>query len=164
MILEAVRAMSDALGNGSTGVAARLSSLTYDGSDTAPAGPTIIDETQSDDAALNRGDAPYIRVIANDVRSLIGQAAQYIHEAEVPLELTIVRAATSPAAVVRDLYYTLRATLQCIDAAFAAAVTRNNVQVYVITDLSAAQVRPSLEDNTGTVTLLVTLRCRDLLA
>jgi hypothetical protein len=165
MILEAVRVVADVLGDPTTGVAARLALLTYDGADTAPTAPAVIDETRHDDAAITRDTStPLLVVTAGEVRSLIGQAAQYIHEADVPIDISLVRTATSPAAVVRDLYYTLRAVLVCLDNGLAASVLRNNVQVYVISDISAAQARASLEHNTATAAVRCTVRCRDLIA
>lgn len=173
MILDVVRAVADWLADGTHGVAAKLAALDYDGSDTAPSGTlSIIDETRSDDAAIDRPPtAPFLKVVAGEVRSLDGQAAAYTHDADVPLEITIQRSGTSPSALVRDLYYTVRATLQSVEALFDPAIpaavtacTRNGVQLQVIVTLSAARVSPALEDQTGSAAVYLTVRCRDTLA
>lgn len=173
MILEVVRAVADWLDDPTHGVAARLAALALDAGDTAPTGTlTVYDETRDDDAAIDRPPAaPFLKVVAGELRSLDGQAATYTHEGDVPLELTVQRALTSPAALVRDLYYTQRAMLQCVEALFdptipaaVAACSRNGVQLQVITTLSAARVAPSLDDATGSAAVYLTVRCRDTLA
>jgi hypothetical protein len=173
MILETVRAVADWLEDATYGVAARLASLTYDGTDAAPSGTwTVTDETRDNDAAIDRPTAGHVlKVVAGEVRSLAGEAATYLHTAQVPLEITVQRTATSPAALVRDLYYTQRAVLACVESLFdpsiAAAVTacsRNGVQLQVITALSVARVAPALDDNLGTGAVYVTVQVRDTLA
>ena len=171
MILDTVRAVADWLADGTYGVAAKLAALDYDGSDTAPSGTlSIIDETRDDDAALPRVEAtlPSIRVQCGEVRSLDGEAATYQHRADLPLDIVIACEATSPSATVRNLYYYTRATLQSVEALFseniAAAVTarsRNGVQLQFYTSLSAARVRPELDDTTGTAAVLLTVRVQD---
>ncbi|RTL04203.1 MAG: hypothetical protein EKK62_16815 [Acidimicrobiia bacterium] len=171
MILDVVRAVADWLEDGTHGVAAKLAALDLDGSDTAPTGTlSVLDETRDDDAALPRLGLtfPSIRVQAGEVRSLDGEAATYQHVADIPLEILIAREATSPAACVRDLYYTLRATVQSVEALFnetiPAAVTarsRNGVFLQVYTSLSAARVRPEVDDTTGTAAVLLTVRAQD---
>lgn len=171
MILEAVRIVADWLQDGTAGVSAKLTALDYDGADTAPTGTlTIEDETRSDDAALNRETArPYIRVAVADVRELALDGAMQAQDGDVSIEITIVREADSPAAVVRDLYYTTRAVLQSLAALFddrtAGAMTardRGGVQMQGYTTLAAAQVRPELTDTTGTASVYLTARCRDI--
>lgn len=170
MILEALRVVTDWLNDGTYGAAAKLAALDYDGSDTAPSGTlTILDETRADDAALNRESAPpTIRVAATDVRELVQDGALQELDGDVSIELTIIRAATSPSAVVRDLYYTTRAVSQSLADLFddriadaLTARTRGGVQVQGYTSLAAAQVRPELTDTTGTAGLVLTVRCRD---
>jgi len=173
MILEVVRAVADWLEDATYGVDAKLAALTLDGGDSLPSGVlTVYDETRDDDAAIDRPpEAPFLKVVAGEIRSLDGQAATYTHDADIPLEITIQRKLTSPAALVRDLYYTTRATLQSVEALFdpsiPAAVTacsRNGVQLQVIVTLSAARVAPSLDDATGSAAVYLTVRCRDTLA
>ena len=172
MILDTVRAVADWLSDGTYGINAALAALDLDGADTAPAGTyAIIDETRDDDATIGRdGTRPFVRVAAGEVRSLDGQAATYTHDADVPLELLICRATTSPAATVRDLYYTVRATCQVLErlfgtsAAAVAARTRNQVQLSHIENLSTAQVRVELGDTPATAAVMVTIRVRDLIA
>lgn len=173
MILEVVRAVADWLEHGTYGVQAKLAALTVDVGDSTPSGTlAVIDETRDDDAAIDRPPvAPFLKVVAGEVRGFDGQSATYTHDAEIPLELTIQRKGTSPAALVRDLYYTTRATLQCVEALFdpsiPAAVTacsRNGVQLQFITALSAARVAPALDDATGSAAVYLAVRCRDTLA
>lgn len=169
MRLETVRAVADWLGDGTYGLAAKLAALSFDGSDTAPSGTwNIVDETRSDDAATDRPPtAPFVRVVAGDARSLNGEAAQYTHTAEIPLEITIQRSATSPSALVRDLYYCERALIQSVEALFgnsAAAETarfRGDVQLQVITQMSLARSAPAIEDHLGSTALYVTVQARD---
>lgn len=173
MILDVVRAVADWCEDATYGVDATLAALDFDGSDTAPSGAlTVIDETRDDDAAIDRPPtAPFLKVVAGELRSLDGQAATYTHDADVPLEITIQRTSTSPAALVRDLYYTQRALFQVLESLFdpsiaaaATACTRNGVQLQVITQLAAARVAPQLDDTTGTVAVYLTVRARDTLA
>jgi len=173
MILETVRAIADWLGHGTYGVSARLAALTYDGSDAAPGGTlTVVDETRHNDAAVDRPAAgPVLKVVAGEVRSLAGESAQYTHTAQVPIEITIQRSATAPRDLVRDLYYTQRAVLACVErlfdpsiAAAAAACMRNGVQLQVITALSAARVAPTIDDNIGSAAVYLTVQVRDTLA
>jgi len=173
MILEVVRAVADWLEHASYGVDAHLAALDLDGSDAVPSGAlAVYDETRDDDAAIDRPPvAPFLKVVAGEIRSLDGQAATYTHDADVPLEITIQRKGTSPSALVRDLYYTSRATLQSVEALFdpsnaaaVAACSRNGVQLQVITALSAARVAPALDDATGSAAVYLTVRCRDTLA
>lgn len=171
MILDVVRAVTDWLGDGTHGVAAKLAALDFDGTDTAPTGTLVIlDETRDDDAALPRlTDGVFsIRVQAGEVRSLDGEAATYQHVADIPLELVIERQATSPAAAVRDCYYVVRAVLQTLEALFndtiaasLAARQRNQVRLQVYTQLSAARVRQELHDTTCTAAVLFTVRAQD---
>lgn len=165
MILQAVRALADRLEDSTYGVGARLAALSVDSGDTAPAAPTIIDETRDDDGAIGRDpvtSGSYLRVTASEVRGLDGQAAQYLHEGDVPVEITVGVKATSPANAVRDLYYILRAVVLSLDTMFATTTTRAGVQVYALLSLSAAQVRAELSDHTATGSVLATVRCRDL--
>jgi len=171
VILEAVRIVADWLEDGTYGVAAKLAALDFDGSDTAPAGTIAVeDETRSDEAAMNRDTArPFIRVAAADVRELGQDGALQVHDGDVAVEITIVREADSPAAVVRDLYAPTRAVTQSLAALFddrsAAAMTarvRGGVPWHGYTTLAAAQVRPELTDTTGTASVYLTARCRDI--
>lgn len=173
MLLDAIRTVADWLGDATHGVNAKLAALDFDGSDTAPSGTiTIIDETRSNDAAINRdATTPYIRVAAADLRSAVADSPLTELQGDVPLELTIVRSATAPKDVVRDLYYTTRAVLLSLSALFddrlAAALTartRNGVQLQSYTELAAAQLRPALTDTEGTAAVLLTVRCRDTAA
>ena len=173
MILETVCAVADWLGHATYGVDAQLAALTYDGSDTAPSGThTVIDETRTSDAAIDRPPTPpFLKVVAGEVRSLAGEAATYTHTGLIPLGITIERRQESPAALVRDLYYVQRAVLRCIERLFDPSITaaataclRNNVQLQVIVTLSAARVAPTIEDNTGSAAVYVTVQSRDITA
>jgi len=173
MILETVRAVADWLDHATYGVDAQLAALTFDGSDTAPTGAhTVIDETRESDAAIDRpAAAPFLKVVAGEVRSLAGEAATYTHTAQIPLEITIERSDVSPAALVRDLYNTQRAVLRSVEQLFnpaiAAATTacaRNGVQLQVIITLAAARVAPTIEDNTGSAAVYLTVQSRDITA
>ena len=174
MILESVRAFADWLAHPTHGVQAALGTLVLDGTDVVPSGTlTISDETRSDVAATERPgvEPPYIRVQAGDVRGFEGQSATYTHDADVPLEILVVRQATSPAAATRDCYYTTRAVLRVIEQLFnpnlpaaVAAIARNGVQLQAIQTLSAGRIDVPITDNTITAAVFCTLRVRDTLA
>lgn len=170
MILDTVRMVADWLNDATYGVNAVLAAVDLDGTDSAPAGTyTIQDETRDDDAAINRdGTPPLIRVTSGDLRSLDGQSATYTHDADISTEITIVRDATSPAAVVRDCYYTARAVAKSVESLFGTSATaatarvRNGVQAYAITNLSTAAIRVDEGDRPATLTVFLTVRVRDL--
>jgi len=173
MMLDVVRAVADWLEHGTYGVQAKLAALDFDGTDTAPTGTlTVYDETRDDDIAIDRPpDPPFLKVVAGEVRSLDGEAAMYTHTADIPIEITIERSATSPSALVRDLYYTTRAVLHSLEALFApsipdavSACTRNGVQLQTYANLSVARVAPTLDDNRGSAAVYLIVRCRDTLA
>lgn len=173
MILEAVRLLAAWLGNGTYGIAAKLAALPKDGSDSTPSGTlSITEETTGAAASVDQYPAAWSCVVAaQPVESLDGQAATYTHDADVPLLLRLCRTDSNAAAAARDLYYTLRATVQSIEALFndantgaVAARTRNSVQAYAIVALGQARTRDEPQDNVVTGALAVTLRCRDLVA
>lgn len=175
MILEAVRVLADWCAHPIHGVQAALGTLDYDAGDDVPEGVlTVIDETRDDAAASERPPTsgyPYLRVQSGDVRSLEGQAATYTHDAEIPLELLIAYQRTSNAEATRDCYYATRAVLQVVERLFddtipdaVTARDRNQVQIQFIVSLAAGRPDAPIEDNVVSAAVLVTLRCRDIIA
>lgn len=172
-MLEVARMVSGWLGDATYGVAAKLAAASFDGSDTAPTGTLVIgDETQNAKASLGQYPGDWsIAVQLQPMDTLDGEAATYTHEYNVPLLLRFSRKDSNAANATRDLLYTLRATVQSIEALFnasiAAATTarlRNNVQASVIVSMGQALTREQREDNLVTAALSVTIRARDLVA
>lgn len=172
-MLDVLRMVTDWLGDGTHGVAAKLAALDFDGSDTAPTGTLVIgDETRNAKAALSQYPGDFsIAVQLQPVETLDGQSATYTHDYDVPLLLRLSRKDSNAANATRDLLYCLRATVQSIEALFndtiAAAVsarTRNGVHAGVIVSMGQALTREQREDNLVTAALQVTIRARDTLA
>jgi hypothetical protein len=173
-MLDVLRMVTDWLGNATYGVDAKLTALDYDGSDVKPTGTlTIGDETRS--AQVGAGNYPSetfgLMVQVQPMDTLDGQSATYTHDYDVPLLLRLCRQDSNPANATRDLLYTLRATVQCIETLFdpniSAAVTartRNGVQAYSIVSMGQALIREQREDNKVTAAIAVTIRARDTLA
>jgi hypothetical protein len=173
-MLDVLRATTDWLGNATHGVDAKLTALDYDESDIKPTGTlTIGDETRNAKAGAGEypSDTFSCLVQLQPIESLVGQSATHTHDYDVPLLIRLLRADVDAAAATRDLLYTLRATMQSIDALFnesiAAAVaarTRNQVQAYALMSLSGALTREQRDDNKVTAAIQATIRARDLLA
>jgi hypothetical protein len=172
-MLDVLRMVTDWLGNATYGVDAKLTALDYDGSDVKPTGTlTIGDETRN--ALVAVGDYPGAFGIAVHVQpmdTLDGQSSTYTHDYDVPLLLRLCRTSSDAAAATRDLLYTLRATVQSIEALFndtstgaVAARTRNQVQASVIVSMGRALTRDQKQDNQVTGAIEVTIRARDLIA
>jgi hypothetical protein len=173
-MLDVLRATTDWLGNATHGVDAKLTALDYDESDIKPTGTlTIGDETRN--AKAGAGEYPSdtfgILVQVQQIETLDGQSATYTHEYDVPLLIRICRTDDNAAAATRDLLYTLRATVQTVEALFnesiAAAVTartRNGVHLMFIVSMGQALTREQREDNKVTAAIAVTIRARDTLA
>lgn len=172
-MLDVLRMVTDWLGDGAHGIDAKLTALDYDGSDVKPTGTlTIGDESRNAKVAV--GSYPSITfglmVQLQPMQTLDGQSATYTHDYDVPLLLRLNRQSSDAAAATRDLLYTLRATVQSIEALFgmsAAAVTartRNGVQASHIVSMGQALTREQREDNVVTAAIEVTIRARDTLA
>ena len=173
-MLDVLRMVTDWFGDATHGIAAKLAALDFDGSDVAPTGTLVIgDETRNAKAAVGNypADAFGCLVQLQPVESFTGQSATYTHDYRVPVLVRFCRTDVDAAAATRDLLYTLRAAIYSIDALFdagiAAAVTartRNQVQAYVLEDISGALTREQREDNKVTAALTFTITARDLLA
>lgn len=173
MMLDVLRMVTDWLGHATYGVAAQLSALDYDGSDTTPVGTLqIVDESRDEGAAIGQYPSAWSLIVAlQPVDQLVGQSAQYTHEADVPVLIRVKREDSNPAHAIRDLLYTLRATTRSIEALFTdsnatgvAARTRNQVQALFYTALGQALTREQRDDHTVTAAIAVTIRARDLLS
>ena len=173
-MLDVLRAVTDWFGNATHGIAGKLAALDYDGSDVAPTGTlTIGDETRNAKAAIGSYPSETFGCLVqlNPAEQFIGQSATHTHDYDVPLLVRFIREDVDAAAATRDLLYTLRATLQSIDALFddsiAAAVTartRNQVQLYSLLSVGGALTREQRDDNKVTAAISLTIRARDLLA
>jgi hypothetical protein len=173
VILESIRAVADWLAHPTYGVQAAFAALQYDAGDTAPNGVVAVyDETRREEAATERPmTVPYLRVQCGEVRSLEGQAATYTHDADIPIEILIVRSKTDADDATRDAYMTTRAVLRVIEQLFnpqipdaVTAVWRNGVQLESILTLACGRVDTPLSDTNVTMAVLCTLRVRDTLA
>jgi hypothetical protein len=166
--------VTDWLGDGTHGIAAKLAALDYDGSDTAVSGTlTIGDETRNAKAAIGSYPSETFGCLVqlNPAEQFIGQSSTHTHDYDVPILVRFIRESSDAAAATRDLLYTLRATMQTVDALFdesiAAAVTartRNQVQAHALLSISGALTREQREDNKVTAAISLTIRARDLLA
>ena len=173
-MLDVLRMVTDWLGNASHGVDAKLTALDFDGSDTKPTGSlTIGDETRNASVAVGKYPSTTfgLAVQVQPMDTLDGQSATYTHDYDVPLLLRLNRQSSDAAAATRDLLYTLRATVQSLEALFndtiAAAVsarTRNGVQAQHIVSMGQALTREQREDNVVTAAIAITIRARDTLA
>jgi hypothetical protein len=173
-MLDVLRATTDWLGNATYGVDAKLTALVFDGSDVKPPGTGVIgDETRNAKAGAGEypSDAFGLLVQVQPMETLDGQSATYTHDYDVPLLLRLCRTSSDAAAATRDLLYTLRATVQSVEALFnesiAVAVTartRNGVHLSHIVSLGQALTREQREDNKVTAAITVTIRARDTLA
>ena len=173
-MLDVLRMVTDWFGVATYGIDGRLTALDYDGSDTKPSGTlTIGDETRNAKAGAGQYPSETFGCLVQlqPVELFTGQSATHTHDYNVPLLVRFIRANSDAAAATRDLLYTVRATLQSIDALFddsiAAAVTartRNQVQAYALESVSGALTREQRDDNKVTAAVSLTSRARDLLA
>lgn len=173
-MLDVLRMVTDWLGDGTHGIAAKLAALDYDGSDTAVSGTlTIGDETRNAKAAVGSYPSETFGCLVQlqPVERFEGEAATHTHDYDVPLLVRFCRTNVDAAAATRDLLYTLRATLQSLDALFtesiAAAVTartRNGVQAYALLSVGGALTREERADDKVTAAISLTIRARDTLA
>lgn len=173
-MLDVLRMVTDWLGHATYGVDAKLTALDYDGSDVKPTSTIVIgDETRNEKvgAGMYPSETFGLMVQVQPMDTLDGQSATYTHDYDVPLLLRLCRQDSNPAAATRDLLYTLRATVQSVEALFnesiSAAVTartRNGVNASVIVSMGQALTREQREDNKVTAAIAVTIRARDTLA
>jgi hypothetical protein len=172
-MLDVLRATTDWLGDATHGVDAKLTALDFDGTDFKPTGTLAVgDETRNAKAANGQYPGDFgLMVQVQPMDTLDGQSATYTHDYDVPLLLRLCRVDADAAAATRDLMYTLRATVQSVEALFndtiAASVTartRNGVQLQHIVSMGQALTREQREDNTVTAAIAVTIRARDTLA
>jgi hypothetical protein len=173
-MLTVLRMVTDWLGDATHGVNAKLTALDFDGADVKPTGTLVIgDETRNERAGAGQypADDFAIMVQLQPVETLDGQSATYTHDYDVPLLVRVVRKDSDASAATRDLLYTLRATVQSIEALFnetipaaVAARQRNSVFASVIMTMGQALTREQREDNQVTAAIAVTIRARDLIA
>lgn len=152
-------------------VATQLAAMTFDGSDTAPADPTVTDETRNSVAA--RGDEPValpgLQVSVVELTLEAGTFSSTQHEGRCQVLIRYVDDETNSANATRDAYYTLRAVRRSLRRLHLAqennaARKRNNVALLPSADepMRLVRVDAAKEDGGTYAGVLVTYDVRDL--
>lgn len=146
MIVEGLRLVAAWLGHETHGVAAQLATMTFDGSDSAPAAPTIVEETTNDLAAMGRaaeaspnGAGGVLGVVALPLEDASGAVTTPGRDLTLRLMVQYANASPNLADARRDGYYTLRAVLLSLRAltleATPAERTRGSIALVSLDEL-----------------------------
>jgi len=170
--LEAIRVLTNALTDGTTGVNARLAAVPLDAGDPIP--PTlglITDETRNSSAArgqLPELDAqfPCLLVGLHDAGNrLDAHQHQGVRDGTVHLLIRYAARQKDSKAGARDAYYTFRAVERCITAWLNGVDTARTMNSVVVWFGEAADIAPlwdPIGDNVMTGGMLLAFRVRDL--
>lgn len=151
------------------GLGAQLAALSYDGTDTAPATPTVTSEV-GDDVTARREVPDALPACTVHVMQEDSDAGWVTGQVETRLTLLIRFAMADPdsADAVRDQHYYFRAARKSLRQLHRpeneAKRTRNGIQWYhdARTPMQVREVSPQREDDRVTRALLVTYIAREI--
>lgn len=164
MILEVVRALAEWLNDGTNGLGAKLASLDFDGSDTAPTVGTIADETQND--LVGQGHFPTIPGVAiqlQEIADIEPEVTMAYRDAKATVLIRVGRSSADTRNAKRDTSYILRAGMRSLRLFNAAVRTRNQVEIYSCERLHCGLLWAPTEDVIVTGAIVGTWWLRDCL-
>lgn len=168
MIVETLRAVTDALATGSYGVNYQISNLTVESGDSAPPElVAVVDETRSDEVAVGRypSTLPALMVTLEGNPTLQGDVVSDSRDGEVSVLIRYIVSESDTSKSVTDSYNTMRAVLRTLKEfnsnTQAQARLRNGIQIVECLSIEMVQTFKNIDDAYVTGAVTARFRVRD---
>ena len=134
MVLATIRAVADALSNPTYGLAVQLPLVDYDGADTAPSAPSIIDQTRNIDAALGRYNDQdnTVSVFLGEGVEMDGEVRQYYRDGSVPIICRYIRSEAQAEENTSAVFYMLQAIERALRVWLSSTTESDRVRSHIM--------------------------------